>query len=85
LTDHLIRLLLLEPMSNLLGAHSMFKPYRKVMTQSGSQLAKRACSGSPGITFMGRRNRQATIFRAAAGNLTTDRRRMHTHLFSNAA
>src|SRR5471032_2927314 len=85
MTDRLIRPLLLQPMSNLFRAHPMLEPYRQVMAQPDERLAKLARSGSPGITFMGRTNRQVTLFRAVTANLTADRRRMHTHLFSNAS
>ncbi len=84
-TDRLIRPLLLQPMSNLFRAHPMLEPYRQMMAQPGKRLAKLTRSGSPGITFMGRTNRQVNLFRAVTANITADRRRMRAQLLTMLA
>ena len=62
----------------------MFEPYRKVMAQPASRLAKLSRTHAADITFKGRTNRFVSLFRAVSAHLTTDRRRVHADLFSNA-
>ena len=53
------------------------------MAEPRYRLAVLARISSTGITLHGRRNSFVALLTAIAANLTTDRRWMHAHLFSN--